>query len=225
MYFSGELIEPAQAFIWYMDTEFYSDTLDKNMNPITQLKEDIQGQGNENDLENMDRVKPRNLSGDVQMEQISEIVDENLPEVSSLSNEITNLLKIIEEQGNHLSQTDTLIDQLIQDESTLLDNVSDKIADVNRMIEANDLEVHSKKKNTKSTTTTKTTTKTVTEDENQEQLQTGGSIKNKYSVANYITGTGKQKLLWRIGMTDTYFYVNDFNKKKRVDVNSSRILW
>ena len=225
MYFSGELIEPAQAFIWYMDTEFYSDTLDKNMNPITQLKEEIQGPGNKSNLENIDRVEPRNLSGDVQMEQISEIVDENLPEVSSLSNEITNLLKIIEEQGNHLSQTDTLIDQLIQDESTLLDNVSDKIADVNRMIEANDLEVHSKKKNTKSTTTTKTTTKTVTEDENEEQLQTGGSIKNKYYVANYITGTGKQKALWRIGMTDTYFYVNDFNKKKRVDVNSSRILW
>ena len=228
MYILDTLVEPNNIFAYYMNNEFYNkeniskSESDPQTDPLKQIKKDTESndpKDNKDNVENTQRVDPkmsllnRDISLDIQDSEISAVIDENLPEVSSLSNEIVNLLKIIEEQGNHLSQTDTLIDQLIQDESTLLDSVSTKIDDVNKMIEANDLHVHAKKKNSK--TTTKKTVKTVTEE------QTGGSNR-KYYVGQYLTG-GSSKSLYKLVAKDVYFYITQNNKKKRVDINSSRI--
>jgi len=212
---NGEIINPSSSLAWYMNTEFYTKKIEKQ-DPLEQIKTDIEGTDTD-ELEKKDRVEVRDLSSDIQQTEISQIVDDNLPEVSSLSNEITNLLKIIEEQGNHLNQTDTLIDQLILDESTLLDNVSTKIDDVNRMIQANDLDVYAKKNKPKTVTTTKTTQKTETT-----EVQDGGNIK-KYYVGKYTTGNKQDKNLYKLVGKSIYYYINNFNKKKRVDINSSRI--
>ncbi len=228
MYILDTLVEPNNIFAYYMNNEFYNkeniskSESDPQTDPLKQIKKDTESndpKDNKDNVENTQRVDPkmsllnRDISLDIQDSEISAVIDENLPEVSSLSNEIVNLLKIIEEQGNHLSQTDTLIDQLIQDESTLLDSVSTKIDDVNKMIEANDLHVHAKKK--KSKTTTKKTVKTVTEE------QTGGS-NTKYYVGQYLT-KGSSKSLYKLVGKDVYFYITENNKKKRIDINSSRI--
>jgi hypothetical protein len=217
---NGEVISPNESLKWYMDTEFYSKKFDNTSDPLKQIKDDIEPKGSDKEkastLDKVDRIEVRDLSADTQESQISAIVDENLPEVSSLSGEITNLLKIIEEQGNHLNETDGLIDQLIKDETTLLDSVTDQIDDVNRMIEANDLDVYSKKKKAK--TTVKVTTKRTETTESQE----GGAL-NKYYVGKYTTGKNQNKMLYKLIGKPIYFYINDLNKKKRVDINSSRI--
>ena len=228
MYILETLVEPNNILAYYMNNEFYNkgnkSESDPHTDPLKQIKKDTEGynpKNNKDNVENTQRIDPkmsllnRDISLDIQDPEISAVIDENLPEVSSLSNEIVNLLKIIEEQGNHLSQTDTLIDQLIQDESTLLDSVSTKIDDVNKMIEANDLHVHAKKKKSKTTTTTKNTVKTVTEE------QTGGS-NQKYYVGQYQTG-GSSTNLYKLSGKDVYFYITKNNKNKRVDINSSRI--
>ena len=218
---NGEVISPNESLKWYMDTEFYSKKFDYTSDPLKQIKDDIEPKGSDKEeastFDKADRIEVRDLSADPQESEISAIVDENLPEVSSLSSEINNLLKIIEEQGNHLNETDGLIDQLIKDEATLLNSVTDQIDDVNRMIEANDLEVYSKKKKDK--TTVKVTTKRTETTESQE----GGSLK-KYYVGKYTTGKYKNKMLYKLVGKPIYFYVNDLNRKKRVDINSSRII-
>ena len=241
MYIMDTVVEPHNIFAYYMNNEFYNEEatatstseFDSSSDPLKQIKKDTEGDEPKDDKKNVENIErndsktsplDRDISLDILDPEISAVIDENLPEVSSLSNEIVNLLKIIEEQGNHLSQTDTLIDQLIQDETTLLDSVSTKIDDVNRMIEANDLHVHAKKKKKKTTKTTKNTVKTVTEEqenqENQEE-QTGGS-NQKYYVGQYQTGGSSTNLYKLIGK-DVYFYITKNNKKKRININSSRI--
>jgi hypothetical protein len=234
MYIMDTVVEPHNIFAYYMNNEFYNEeatsTFDPSTDPLKQIKKDTEGDEPKDDKKNVENIErndsktsplDRDISLDILDPEISAVIDENLPEVSSLSNEIVNLLKIIEEQGNHLSQTDTLIDQLIQDETTLLDSVSTKIDDVNKMIEANDLHVHAKKKKKKTTTTTKNTVKTVTEEQGEPEEQTGGS-NQKYYVGKYQTG-GSSTNLYKLSGKDVYFYITQNNKKKRVDINSSRI--
>ena len=101
MYILDTLVEPNNIFAYYMNNEFYNkeniskSESDPQTDPLKQIKRDTESndpKDNKDNVENTQRVDPkmsllnRDISLDIQDSEISAVIDENLPEVSSLSN-------------------------------------------------------------------------------------------------------------------------------------------
>lgn len=230
---NGQEIYPDQALAWYEFDGFINPTDDI----MKQIREkSFQGgpsSVNKSPLEGPVRQDIRDVSKDVEDPQINQILQENLPEVSSLSNEITNLLKIINEQGQHLQQTDELIDQLIVDENTILQDVSAKVDDVNSIIQVNDLDIKTRmKKNERKKTVTPARplpppnqqTPPTIQLTIQQPAQTAGR-RNRDVVIGKYKSTDGIKTLYRHDKTKSFYYITKNNNRKKIDINSSRVIY
>ena len=209
------LIEPDRSLSWHLSDNFYSKDKDG-----TVKREDGSSYGDNKsygDLENAQRRTTGDLIADAQTDEVSQILQDNLPEVSKLSGEIANLLKIIDDQGKKLQETDNIIDQLINDENSILEEVSGKVESVNNLISSNDLDTLVKGKRGRP----KKTKKVIT----VEVEKTGGSKRKqrKMLIGTYKTGKNQIKNLYRSGNSDVFFYINNNRKRKKIDINSNRI--
>lgn len=207
------IIDPDQALSWHLSDAFYTKSKDGSVKKIDGTSQSSYGDyGN---LEQLQRRTTDDLIADAQSDEVSQILQDNLPEVSKLSGEIANLLKIIDDQGKKLQETDNIIDQLINDENSILEEVSGKVESVNNLISSNDLDtlVKSKKSNK--------TKKVIT----VEVEKTGGSKRKqrKMLIGTYKTGKNQIKNLYRSGNSDIFFYINNNRKRKKIDINSNRI--
>ena len=126
---------------------------------------------------------------------------------------------IIDDQGKKLQETDYIIDTLINDESSILEEVKEKVESVNNLISSNDLDTLIKRKRGRPKKIKKVVTIEVEKTE-----KTGGSKKHrKKLIGTYKTGENKIKNLYKSGNLDVFFYINNNRKRKKVDINSSRI--
>jgi len=209
----GSIVDPDQSLSWHLSQDFYTKDKDGSVKNIDGTSQSSYGDyGN---LEQPQRRTTDDLIADAQSDEVSQILQDNLPEVSKLSGEIANLLKIIDDQGKKLQETDYIIDQLINDENSILEEVKEKVEDVNNLISSNDLDTLIKPKKTNKVK------KVVT----VEIEKTGGSKRKqrKMLIGTYKTGKNQIKNLYRSGNLDVFFYINDNKKRKRVDIDSTRI--
>jgi len=214
LHYLDVLIEPDRSLSWHLTDEFYTKDKDGTIR-----RADGSSYGDNKsygDLEKPQRRTTGDLIADAQTDEVSQILQDNLPEVSKLSGEIANLLKIIDDQGKKLEETDSIIDALINDESSILEEVSDKVESVNNLISSNDLDTLIKKKRGRPKKRKKVVTVEV------EESKIGGKKKcKKMLIGTYTITKNKTKNLYKMG--DIFYYVNDNNKRKKVDCNSSRI--
>jgi len=205
-------IDPSQALSWYTMSEFYTVGTDTDIDKKTVST-------SEDSYTNLDKAQRRNmsdLSGDVVSDEVSQILQENLPEVSLLSAEIANLLKIIDDQGKQLKSTDNMIDKLIEDENAILEHVSNKVEDINSIISTNNLDTSVKKQ--KSIKKKKIVTVEI------ETISKGGSKKQKKQIiGKYKISNHKSTYLYR--QEEIFFYINENKKRKKVDTNSLKIIY
>ncbi len=209
------IIEPGQSLSWHLSDAFYTKSGDGSVKKIDGTSQSSYGDyGN---LEQLQRRTTDDLIADAQSDEVSQILQDNLPEVSKLSGEIANLLKIIDDQGKKLQETDNIIDQLINDENSILEEVSGKVESVNNLISSNDLDTLVKGKRGRP----KKTKKVIT----VEVEKTGGSKRKqrKMLIGTYKTGKNQIKNLYRSGNSDVFFYINNNRKRKKIDINSNRI--
>jgi hypothetical protein len=204
------IIEPDQSLSWHLSDDFYTKDRDGSVKKLDGTSQDSYG-----NLEQPQRRTTNDLIADAQTDEVSQILQDNLPEVSKLSGEIANLLKIIDDQGKKLQETDYIIDTLINDENSILEEVSGKVDDVNNLISSNNLDALIKPK------TSKKEKKVIT----IEVEKTGGSKRKqkKMLIGTYKTGKNQIKNLYRSGNLDVFFYINDNKKRKKVDMDSARI--
>ena len=142
-------------------------------------------------------------------------------------------MKIINEQGQHLQQTDELIDQLIIDENTILQDVSAKVDDVNSIIQVNDLDTKTrKKKNEKKTTVTPAQPLPQPNQQAppaiqltiQQPAQTAGRRNRDVIIGKYKSTDGIKRL-YRHHKTKSFYYITKKNNKKKIDIYSSRVIY
>ena len=210
------IIDPDQALSWHLSSDFY--TKDQRDGSVKKFDGTSQSSyGDYGNLEQLQRRTTDDLIADAQSDEVSQILQDNLPEVSKLSGEIANLLKIIDEQGKKLQETDNIIDQLINDENSILEEVSGKVESVNNLISSNDLDTLVKGKRGRP----KKTKKVIT----VEVEKTGGSKRKqrKMLIGTYKTGKNQIKNLYRSGNSDVFFYINNNRKRKKININSNRI--
>jgi hypothetical protein len=208
--YMDSIIEPDQSLSWHLSDDFYTKDRDGSVKKLDGTSQDSYG-----NLEQPQRRTTNDLIADAQTDEVSQILQDNLPEVSKLSGEIANLLKIIDDQGKKLQETDYIIDTLINDENSILEEVSGKVDDVNNLISSNNLDALIKPK------TSKKEKKVIT----IEVEKTGGSKRKqrKMLIGTYKTGKNQIKNLYRSGNLDVFFYINDNKKRKKIDMNSDRI--
>jgi len=210
LHYLDSIIEPDQSLSWHLSEVFYT----KDRRDGSVQKVDGTNQSSYGNLEESQRRTTDDLIANAQSDEVSQILQDNLPEVSKLSGEIANLLKIIDDQGKKLQETDYIIDTLINDESSILEEVKEKVESVDNLISSNNLDTLIKPK--KSNKTKKVVT--------IEVEKTGGSKKHKkILIGTYKTGKNKIKNLYKSGNLDVFFYINNNRKRKKVDINSSRI--
>ena len=218
LHYLDSMITPDQSLSWHLSDEFY--TKDKRDGSVQKVDET--GQSSYGNLEESQRRTTDDLIADAQTDEVSQILQDNLPEVSKLSGEIANLLKIIDDQGKKLQETDYIIDTLINDESSILEEVKEKVESVDNLISSNDLDTLIKRKRGRPRKIKKVVTIEVEKTEKTEK--TGGSKKNKKKlIGTYKTSENKITNLYKSGNLDVFFYINNNRKRKRVDLNSSRI--
>ena len=208
--YMDSILEPDQSLSWHLSDDFYTKDKDGSVKKFDGTSQDSYG-----NLEQPQRRTTNDLIADVQTDEVSQILQDNLPEVSKLSGEIANLLKIIDDQGKKLQETDYIIDTLINDENSILEEVSGKVDDVNNLISSNNLDTLVKPK------TSNKVKKVIT----VEIEKTGGSKRKqkKMLIGTYKTGKNQIKNLYRSGNLDVFFYINDNKKRKKVDMDSDRI--
>ena len=212
LHYLDSIIEPDQSLSWHLSEVFYT----KDRRDGSVQKVDGTNQSSYGNLEESQRRTSDDLIANAQSDEVSQILQDNLPEVSKLSGEIANLLKIIDDQGKKLQETDYIIDSLINDESSILEEVKEKVESVDNLISSNDLDTLIKKKRGRP----KKAKKVIT----IEVEKTGGSKKHrKILIGTYKTGENKIKNLYKSGNLDVFFYINNNRKRKKVDINSSRI--
>jgi hypothetical protein len=215
LHYLDAIIDPDQALSWHLSSDFYTkDQRDGSVKSIDGTNQSSY-QSSYGDLEKSERRTSSDLIANAQTDEVSQILQDNLPEVSKLSGEIANLLKIIDDQGKKLQETDYIIDTLINDENSILEEVSEKVKSVDDLISSNDLDTLVKPK--KSNKVKKVIT--------VEVEKTGGSKRNhkKILIGTYKTGKNQIKNLYRSGNLDVFFYINNNKKRKRVDFDSTRI--
>ena len=211
--YMDSILEPDQSLSWHLSDDFYTKDKDGSVKKFDGTSQDSYG-----NLEQPQRRTTNDLIADVQTDEVSQILQDNLPEVSKLSGEIANLLKIIDDQGKKLQETDYIIDTLINDENSILEEVSGKVDDVNNLVSSNNLDTLVKPK-------TSNKVKKVITVEIEKTEKTGGSKRKqkKMLIGTYKTGKNQIKNLYRSGNLDVFFYINDNKKRKKVDMDSDRI--
>jgi hypothetical protein len=213
LHYMDAIIDPDHALSWHLSSDFYTkDQKDGSVKSI-----DGTNQSSYGNLEQSERRTSSDLIANAQSDEVSQILQDNLPEVSKLSGEIANLLKIIDDQGKKLQETDYIIDTLINDENSILEEVSEKVKSVDDLISSNDLDTLIKRKRGRPSKVKKVIT--------VEIEKTGGSKRKqrKMLIGTYKTGKNQIKNLYRSGNLDVFFYINNNKKRKRVDFDSTRI--